>query len=210
MHDYTTTLNSRRPIMQKLLRRIAMTFALMLPITSMADTWSFEAKEARTVETFGSTKIVKIVDGRTDQRSPDFVVEVWNGDELKARYRGVSYDKLFASPDKSVFVGLSNTGLPGTAVVIFDKNGNLRLEAKHGMAIFDYCSVSATLLRQWFDDENPQVDFIPADKINDVFEMVRVKSCKGEMIGVISSTQQAYRRSFEQLEQLREPKKSSK
>jgi len=101
---------------------------------SSADSWRYPATISSRTDTHGDMTIRRIVDARKDQQYPNFSVEVSRGKELLARFSGIYFERLFPAPDGSFFVALSNDGLPGTAVLIFDREGNLRLEAKHDMA----------------------------------------------------------------------------
>jgi hypothetical protein len=149
------------------------------PPAAIADSWKFDPVEKSRTETYGNIRIVQTVDGRENVRYPDFILSIHSGDQLLARYKGVRYQQLFAAPDHSLFVGLSNNGLPGTAVVVFDNRGNLLLEVKHGAAAFDYCDKSMTLVRRWYDDEKPDVQFIP-DKEYGGYKAITVRDCKGK------------------------------
>jgi len=67
-----------------------------------------------------------------------------------AQYKNVGFEEVFASPDNEYFLGVSNSGIPGTAFVIFNKKGNLIREEKHGfMAMSIYTEMSITLHRTW-------------------------------------------------------------
>jgi hypothetical protein len=76
-----------------------------------------------------------------------------------AGYSEMGFDRMYAAPDNGLFVAISNSGLPGTAVAVFAANGELWLYAKHDVADFDYCERSITVVRAWFDDDNPDVQF---------------------------------------------------
>lgn len=79
---------------------------------------------------------------------------------------------IFTSPssathrDNLLFVGLSNDGLPGTAIVIFDDEDNLNLEIKHDVGNFNYCEESIKRIRIWYDRENPAIEFKYAESGN--------------------------------------------
>ena len=158
---------------------------------ALADSWRFDPVLKQHTETFGNTKIVMSIDARKNQGLPDFSVEVYANKELRARYRGVSYQKLFASPDKSLFLGLSNDGLPGTAVVLFDKSGNLLLEVKHAAAAFDYCVQSMTRLREWFDADNPAVKFVTDAKYGG-YKSITLRDCRGNEVDLQETISAAY------------------
>jgi hypothetical protein len=160
--------------------------------SAMADSWRFPATVNTRIEENGDVAIKRIIDGRKNQRSPDFRVEVWRGKELLARFPGVYFEKLFAAPDGSFFVGLSNDGLFGTAVVIIDRGGYLQMEAKHGPAKFDYCNESITRVREWVDLDRPRVSF---EKHEPWGYKVKLRTCRGEDADLIRTVQDAYSRS---------------
>jgi len=162
-----------------------------------ADSWSFDPVKEDRVETFGSSRIVLTTDARKNSMYPDYVLSIYYKDELRAQYRGLAFQQLFASPDNSRFLGLSNRGLPGTAVVLFDKDGNLLLEVKHGLAAFNYCTESVTLVRKWFDEKKPDVKFVANEK-HGGYQAITLRDCKGNTTDLIDLVLQAYNRSFQQ------------
>lgn len=169
--------------------------AMMMPAFARADSWRFPAVIQTDPEQHGDITIRRIRDARKDQKYPDYSVEITRADHLLARIPGVYYEKLFAAPDGSLFVGLSNVGLPGTAVIIFDRQGRLRLEVKHGMAEFDYCEESVTLRREWFDAERPEVTFTKDPKWGSY--KVNLRTCRGKDVELMTAIRDAYNRSFQ-------------
>src|SRR3989442_6564906 len=109
-----------------------------LLLNAHADSWSYDPKASDREFKFGATRIVVTTDARENRKYPDFVLRIFSDQELRAQYRGIGFEQVFASPDNELFLGLSNRGIPDTAVVLFDKKGNLRLLATHGLAEFDY------------------------------------------------------------------------
>lgn len=125
-----------------------------------ADSWSFPPKVEQKVYEFGESRIVLEVDARHNHLYPDFILSIYLAGQLTAKYRNVGFDQLCPSPGNEYFVGLSNKGLPGTAFVVFDKHGSLIREQKHQFADSRiYTSVSVTLIREWYDNKNPGVQF---------------------------------------------------
>lgn len=160
-----------------------------------ADSWRFPATVRSEVETHGDVTIRRIRDARKNQHFPDYTIEISRGQDLLARISGVSYEKLFAAPDNSFFVGLSNDGLPGTAVIVFDREGRLRLEVKHDFALFDYCEHSITRVRRWFDEENLAVSFKKDPRWGGY--TVTLRTCRGKEVDLMAEVRSAYNRSFE-------------
>lgn len=161
-----------------------------------ADTWAYDPVKTDQIEKFGDTRIVLTTDARKNRQYPDFILSIYLKNELRAKYRGLAYEQFFSSPDNSYFLGLSNNGLPGSAVVLFDKYGRLMLEVKHGFAAFDYCDNSVTLVRRWFDEKNPGVSFI-MDKKYGGFKSVTLRDCRGNKTDLMSLVLQAYSRSLQ-------------
>lgn len=142
------------------------TFARYLPfvallVTSLhADSWSFPRELDRKAYPFGESRIVLEIDARKDTQYPDFILSIYLGEEMMAKYRNVGFEDLFPSPDNEYFLGLSNSGLPGTAFVIFDKRGRLIREEKHQFVDPSiHTSMSVTLHREWFDKKHPDVQW---------------------------------------------------
>jgi len=157
---------------------------------ALADSWSFRKEKTETVHQFGKTKILRIVDATNDQQYPSFTVDIYTDDQLVGRYGNVSFDQIFSSKDNSLFVGLSNNGLPGTAILIFDSSGNLKLEIKHGLGHFRYCEESASLVRTWFSAEHADFAFEYAEG-NEIKDMT-LRLCDGKLASLNSVIENAY------------------
>jgi hypothetical protein len=130
---------------------------LAFAAVAAADSWQWRARTD--VFEFGDLRFeyrVRPFDGGS--RAHTEVVIEKQGKRL-ASYSEMGFDLMFASPDNGLFVAISNSGLPGTAVAVFAANGELLLYAKHDVAEFDYCERSITIVRTWFDDDNPDVKF---------------------------------------------------
>ena len=129
-----------------------------------ADSWSYAREVTNTTHEFGKSRIVLEVDATRNQSYPDHTLFIYLGGQLMAKYRNVGFDQIHASNDNEYFVGLSNSGIPGTAFVIFDARGNLIREQRHRfMPMGIYTTMSVTLRRVWLDLEKPEVEF-KADK----------------------------------------------
>jgi len=161
------------------------------PSFARADSWNFPATVESDVEVHGDVSVRRTLDARKNQKYPDYRIEVLRGGELLARIPGVYFERLFTAPDDSLFVGLSNDGLPGTAVIIFDKEGRLFAHVKHGAAEFDYCNRSVTLRREWFDFDNPDVRF---DKDQWGTYGITLRNCRGEKINLVEAIREAHDR----------------
>ena len=169
---------------------ILLSFFLVTPAN--ADKWYFEKEATDKDYQFGDTTITLSIDATVNQQFPDFIIDVKAKEILLARYKNVAFEQVFAAEDNSVFVGLSNDGLPGTAIVVFDNKGNLRLEVKHRFANLDYCSQSEFRQRIWFDGVNPAFEFKFDEKqsLQDMF----VNDCKGQRISLFTLIDNIYKR----------------
>jgi len=164
--------------------------SLAAPPLAKADSWRYPPTVESETISHGNVRIVLTTDARLNQKYPDFVLEVFNGDKHVARIPGVSFDRLFPSPDNTLFVGLSNSGLPGTAAIVFTDQGRVTLLAQHGLAEFEYCSKSVTLNRVWFDAERPDVRFRLG--ANETKAGIFLRDCKGQDIELVETVQSAY------------------
>lgn len=171
----------------------ALLMCLCVPLAASADSWRYPSEETRDEFTFGDTRIVRIVDARKDTHYPAFAIEVRRGRTLLARYPGASFDQVFAAPDHSLFVGLSNSGLPATAVIILRGDGELVLEAKHGLARFAYCDESVTLVRRWYNHQTTAVEFVK-DEATGGYTRIRLHTCDGRQVDLVAEVVQAYQR----------------
>lgn len=182
-------------ILQRITKLALLLIIALSSALASADSWRYPATISSKTDTHGDVTIRRIVDARKDQQYPAFAVEVSRGKELLARFPGVYFEQLFPAPDGSFFVALSNDGLPGTAVLIFDREGNLRLEAKHDVAYFDYCGYSVTRQRLWFDAEAPGVKFVKHENVNAY--RIRLRNCHGKEVDLLPTVQEAYKRTVE-------------
>jgi hypothetical protein len=134
--------------------------ALMAVSITFADTWSYPAEIVTDTHEFGRSKIELRVDGTQSRVYPPHTLLINLDNELVAKYQNVGFKTLYSSTDNQYFVGLSNGGIPGTAFVVFDAKGNLLRELKHNHMQLDMHTLrTVTLVRHWFDDENPAVEF---------------------------------------------------
>lgn len=168
---------------------------LLFGVRVYGDSWSFEKRSTDKTYQYGNTKIVMTRDATKDQKYPDYILQIYYMNELSAQYRNVAFEHLFASPDNNTFIGLSNSGLPGTAVVFFGKEGELRLEIKHNIGHFEYCEESSTVHRVWYDAEKPDVKFV-MNKTNDVVENITLRDCNGKTVSLFDIVDKAYNKTI--------------
>src|ERR671913_2621947 len=138
---------------------IAVTLLLCLGSLSVADSVEYPRTLTNRPFEFGKSKVVVTVDGRQRDRYPAHTLTIYYDGSVVAKYPNVGFEQIHASQDHRYFVGLSNTGLPGTAFVVFDAQGNLLREEKHRfMPPLMYTVRSAGLIAEvWFDDKKPDV-----------------------------------------------------
>src|SRR5688572_33508631 len=96
----------------------------------LADSWRYPKELIKKEFEFGESKLVLEIDGTKSQAWPPHTLSIYAGDQLLAKYKNVGFDKVYASNDNKFFVGVSNSGIPGTAFVVFDAQGNLLREEK--------------------------------------------------------------------------------
>lgn len=177
---------------RRLLLLLAASAMLTWSVDVAADSWRFPAKIEKQSFSFGNVQAVVTTDARKDQRFPRFQIEVLHEGRMVALIPGAAFEQLFASSDNKLFLGLSNSGLPGTAAIVFTSDGEIRLFVRHQAARFDYCQESVTLQREWYDSRNPEVRFAldaPEGKSG-----IFLRDCKGQEIELSRAVQQAYGR----------------
>ncbi len=165
-------------------------FAFLLPIITLGDSWFFDGTRSEKEYIFGQTRMLRIIDSTKESQYPDYVIVVFNGNKLVARYPGVSFQNIYASNDNEIFIGLSNSGLPGTAIIIFDKDGKLKLELKHHFGKFRYCQKSVTVFREWYSPDQTNFHFV----YNESREVIdaRLNDCKGIEVSLDDVIDYAY------------------
>ena len=145
----------------------------------LGDSWVFE--EGFREESFrcGEIEIVRVVDATEDQSWPHFWIEVRGNDGLVGTLDNLSFDDLAMSADCNLFLGLSNSGIPRSAVVLFTAKGELLEVIEHPREMeLPYCEVSTTLVRTWYDQDDPAVEFEYA--AGGELEQITVTDCSGE------------------------------
>jgi len=158
--------------------RIILLLIYFIPALLIADSWSFKAEISESEYKFGNVTIKRVVDATNNQSYPRFSIAIYNNRELKALYAGVSFDVIGASDDNKNFIGISNDGLPGTALIIFNNEGELILHVPHNFSALplDYCRETVTRIRQWYDEVNPNITITENN--------ITVRGCDGEILNV--------------------------
>ncbi len=174
------------------IRRLASALLLFVFAGARADSWSYPPELVTKSFDHGEVHVVLTTDARRNQKMPEFLLEIYTQGVRVAQIPGISFEQLFSSDDNRLFVGLSNRGIPGTAVVVFNALGTLAVLANHGLAEFDYCSKSITLQREWFDEDNPSVSFRLGEQEKE--PGIFLRSCTGTTIELLRTVREAYAR----------------
>jgi hypothetical protein len=160
---------------------------------ALADQWKFDPVKAEKNYKFGDVTVSLTVDATMNQQFPDLTLRILKKGELQAQYRGIAFDDLFASPDNKVFVALSNQFVTRSAIVVFDAEGQIIVLVNHTTTLFDYCRQSVTLLREWYDHENPDIRFgDPESKPSGI----SLRDCRGKRIDLIMTAMEANERTL--------------
>lgn len=143
-----------------LMKNIIVFFSLLLFAEfSSADSWGFPKEILRDEFLFGEVKLARVRDSTQNQAFPHYEIQIYRGASLEATIKGVSFEFVFADPKNHFFVGLSNSGLPGTALVFFNASGKILRLIEHRNFRPKYCRKSVTLLREWVHPEDPDLRF---------------------------------------------------
>jgi hypothetical protein len=165
--------------------------SLLVTLSASADMPSTERTRKEANYAFGDIRIKQIFDSRKDPMSPDFIMEVRAKGRLIMHLSDVSFDDIVSSANHTLFVGLSNGGWPGSAVIVFDNRGQILLLARHGASQFDYCATTSTFMRQWYNHKDPQVKF-PAFKYGtENIPGITIKDCYGKTIDLLDTVRKA-------------------
>ena len=146
---------------------------------AFGDKWKLDTEVKDTEYKFGDVRVVLHYDTTKDQYFPEYTLRVYQKDKLAAEQKGVGFEQVFASPDNSFFVGVSNRGLIKDAYVIFDRQGKILKRQPHDPEKVHYKSFSVTLVREWCDVKKPEAKFEVADGI---LRDVTINGADGERV----------------------------
>lgn len=125
-----------------------------------ADRWRYPSEILKQEYSFGDVRIELVRDATENYVTPYFELNIYKGGELQATHKNISFEHIYASDDHQFFAGLSNSGIPGTAFVVFDSSGELLKSVHHRNSSVDYIGFSATLIRSWFRPDETSVRFV--------------------------------------------------
>jgi hypothetical protein len=173
------------------IRCAVVALGLILSTAAYADMPSTKRTKQHKSFAFGDIRIEQSFDSTKDPMSPDFTLQVYDKEKLLLQLGDAAFDTFHASPDGGAFVGLSNSGWPGTAVIIFDRRGRILLLAEHRSARFNYCMETSTFLKQWYDAKDPKVTFPHVDFSSDKEPGITVKDCRGKTVDLLDTVLEA-------------------
>ena len=166
------------------MRRSLCTLAVLAAACSSvrADSWVLKPEIKDTEYVFGDTRIVLHYDSTKDKSYPKYKLSVYLESKRVGEHEDVGFEQVFASPDNAFFLGVSNRGLIEDAYVIFDRDGQILKKQPHDGKAVHYFQMSITLIRNWYDKDDPDPRFIVVDgKLKDV----RVNACDGASVSLL-------------------------
>ena len=99
---------------------------------------------------------------------------------MLAEHPATGFPQVFADAESRFFLGVSNKGLTKTAWVVVDRDGRIIRSQAHGKGP-KYCQMSVTLVRTWYDEKQPGVQFkVEAGKLKEV----KIRDCEGKSISL--------------------------
>lgn len=161
---------------------ICSSFMLLFFFNIEADSWIYKKEKKVEKHKFGDIEIVLTTDSTKNQSWPDHIIDIYKNDKLVSKFKNISFGEIFNSKNNKYFLGVSNWGIPGTAYVIFDNQGNLIKEVKHKFSRLKYTNKSITMIRTWYNKNNPNVKFILD---GDFLEKILINSSNGDEINLI-------------------------
>jgi len=175
----------------KVLKRTLVLFCFVAVAQALADTPSTRRTKKDETVRFGDITIKQTFDSTKEPMDPVFRMQVYDKGRLLLQMNDTFFDSFFASPNKKAFVGLSNSGWPSSAVIIFDNRGRILLLAHHGRARFDYCSETSTFIKEWYDAKDAQVRFPHFNLMEEKIAGITLRDCHGETIDLLDAVAKA-------------------
>ena len=117
-------------------------------MVALADSWVFPAQRSDKVREFGRTKAVLTTDVRHKQIRPSWTSQLVDGGRRVAEHAEVAFRHIAVPDRQHLSIGVSNDGLPGTVIVVFDREGRLLLKLDHAFQRLDNRRQSATRIRE--------------------------------------------------------------
>jgi hypothetical protein len=158
---------------------------MLLSAQALADMPSSKRTKSEQTTAFGDIRIKQSFNSMQDPMSPEFKLQVYAKGKLLLQLNDAAFDAFYAAPGEQAFVGLSNGGWPGTAVIIFDRRGRILLLARHGQAKFRYCSETSTFLKEWYDGKDPQLRFPQYKPEQERPPGITIRDCSGQTVDLL-------------------------
>jgi hypothetical protein len=159
-------------------------WSLLEVAVANADDWVLKPEVNESSYVFGRTRIVLHYDSTQNSVLPRYTLRVYKDSELLAEHAGIGFDRLFASPSNDYFLGVSNRGLTTDAYVVFDDHGKLLIRQPHGSKEVHYCKMSISLVRIWYEENNPGVKF---GLVGGVLREISINGCDGKRVSLLRS-----------------------
>ena len=172
-------------------RRAVAVCSLLFSAQALADMPSMKRTKSERTTAFGDIRIKQSFNSMQDPMSPEFKLQVYHKGKLLLQLNDAAFDAFYAAPGGGAFVGLSNSGWPGTAVIIFDRSGRILLQARHGQAKFRYCSETSTFLKEWYDAKDPQVRFPQYQAGQNRPPGITIRDCNGRTVDLLDVVSKA-------------------
>ncbi len=168
------------------MRPYLVAFIFLLSTSSIVhpDNWVLIPGVQETEFGFGNTMIVLRQESKAKESFPNYTLKIYFKKKLVATHKNIGFQKAFASPDNRYFLGVSNRGLIKQAYVIFDHKGHILKMRTNEFQASHYCKMSVTLAREWYDEENPNPQFVMSGK---KLKDVHIRSCRGAQISLMAN-----------------------
>jgi len=151
-----------------------------------ADDWVLKPEVKESTYVFGRARIVPHCDSIQNTVFPKYTLRVYRDSELLAEHAGIGFDRLFTAPSNDYFVGVSNSGLTNDAYVVFDYHGKLLIRQPHDSTEVNYCKMSISLVRVWYEESNPDVKF---GLVGGVLREISINGCDGKRVSLLKSVE---------------------
>jgi len=159
----------------------------LLAVSSVkADEWALKPEVKELTFLFGRARIVLHYDSTQNIAYPKYTLKIYEDAELLTQHEGIGFERLFASSGNDYFLGVSNSGLINDAFVVFDRRGKVISREPHDSRDIYYCTMSISLVRMWYDESNPGVEF---NVVDGRLVEVSIKACDGKRLSLLGRSE---------------------
>jgi len=164
-------------------RRLSILFLWTLLAFSVvhADDWVLKPEIRDSAFLFGNYRIVLTCDSTRNAAYPEYTLRLYANNKLLAAHEGIGFERLFASPDHRFFLGVSNSGLTRCAYVVFDREGRILARQLHDPKKIPYQEMSISLVRKWYDEGKPGVEF---KAVGEILREIHINGADGGRISL--------------------------